>query len=131
MRCAVLLMTHPGIGQALLETVNRLLGMRLPLSVEVFELDWDDTPDALLSDALERARALDHGAGVLLLTDLYGASPSNLAAQLLLKLPRAQRVAGVNLSMVLRVLNYPDLALEALASVAADAARTGVIVNDA
>ena len=131
MRCALLLMTHPGIGQALLETVNRLLGMRLPLSVEVFELDWDDTPDVLLPAALERARALDHGAGVLLLTDLYGASPSNLAAQLLLELPRAQRVAGVNLSMVLRVLNYPDLALEALASVAADAARTGVIVNDA
>ena len=131
MRCAVLLMTHPGIGQALLETVNHLLDGRLPLSVEVIELDWQDTPSDLLPATLERACALDQGKGVLVLTDLYGASPSNLAAQLLLQLPCAQRVAGVNLPMLLRVLNYPDLALDALASVAADAARTGAIVNDA
>ena len=131
MRCSVLLLTHPGIGQALLQTVQHLLGGTLPLSVESIELDWQDTPDDGLSRLLPRCLARASDGGLLVLTDLYGASPSNLAAQLLDQLPRARRVAGVNLPMLLRVLNYPDLALDALADTAADAARNGVIVNDA
>ena len=131
MRCAVLLMTHPGIGQALLQTVRHLFGSRMPLTVEAFELDWQDAPDDLLPVALRHASRLDEGAGVLVMTDLYGASPSNLAARVTELLPGARRVAGVNLPMLLRVLNYPDMALDALALTAADAARTGVLVDNA
>lgn len=131
MRCAIVLMTHPGIGQALLQTVHQLLGSRLPLPVEAFELGWHDTPDDLLATALQRVAHLDQGAGVLVMTDLYGASPSNLAARVTAQLPRTRRVAGANLAMLLRVLNYPDLALDAMTLSAADAARNGVLVDNA
>ena len=47
--------------------------------------------------------------GVLVLTDLYGASPSNLAARLARLGTPVRRVSALNLPMLLRVMNYPEL----------------------
>ena len=62
-------------------TLQRLLG-RLPLRIEAYELAFDADLDAVLPDASAALRRADSGEGVLILTDLYGASPSNLAARL-------------------------------------------------
>ena len=63
---------------------------------------------------------------MLVLTDIYGSSPANIAAALQER-PRVLAVAGVNLPMLVRVLNYPVLPLEALAEKALSAGREGVV----
>ena len=81
MAVGILLVTHPGIGTTLLAVATRLLH-QLPLKVEAFEVPFDGDPDALLPQASAMLRRVDGGDGVLVLTDLYGATPSNLAGQL-------------------------------------------------
>jgi mannose PTS system EIIA component len=101
------------------------------LRTEAFEVPWDADPDALLPAASAALRRVDGGAGVLVLTDLYGATPSNLAAKLARLGTPVKRVSSVNLPMLLRVMNYAELDLEELPAIAAAGARNGVIQDDA
>ena len=130
MSCAIVLLTHPGLGHALQEVAQRLLGA-LPLHCQSIDVPYDQDPALLLQPALALMHNLDTGDGILLLTDLYGASPSNLASQLQHHHRHCRRVSGVNLPMLLRVMNYPDLALDRLTLIAADAPRNGAIVDNA
>jgi len=122
----ILLITHPAIGPALISTATAILG-QLPLNTEAFEVPFDSTPDMLLANASTALRKVDTGAGVLILTDLYGATPANLAAKLVHLGTPARLVSGVNLPMLLRTMNYPELPLSELCLLAASGARNGVI----
>lgn len=130
MAVGILLITHTGIGQALIASATRLL-RQLPLRTEAFEVAYDADSELLLPAASTALRRVDGGAGVLVLTDLYGATPSNLAAQLARIGTPVRRVSAVNLPMLLRVMNYADLTLDELPAIAAAGARNGVIVDDA
>lgn len=130
MAVGILLVTHPGIGSALLAVASGLL-RNLPLEVETFEVPFDGDPEALLPEASAALRRVDGGFGVLVLTDLYGATPSNLAARLARLGTPVRRVSALNLPMLLRVMNYPELELDELPAVAAAGARNGVIHDDA
>ncbi|QDW66232.1 PTS sugar transporter subunit IIA [Luteimonas granuli] len=130
MAVGLLLVTHLGIGTALKSVAGRLLGP-LPLAVEVFEMSYDADPDAMLPAASAALRRADGGDGVLLLTDLYGATPANLAARLAHLGTPVRRVSALSLPMLLRVLNYPELPLDELPAVAAAGARNGVVHDDA
>lgn len=130
MAVGILLVTHPGIGSALLDVARRLLGT-LPLRVEVLEVAFDDEVDAVLPAASAALRRADAGDGVLLMTDLYGASPSNIAAHVAQLGTPVRRVSAVNLPMLLRVMNYAELGLDQLPAVAATGGRNGVLLDDA
>ena len=130
MAVGILLVTHEGIGSALLAVATRLL-RQLPLKTEAFEVPFDAAPDALLPQASAALRRVDGGQGVLLLTDLYGATPSNLAAKLARIGTPVRRVSALSLPMLLRVMNYSELDLDELPAVAAAGARNGVIHDDA
>ena len=130
MAVGILLVTHPGIGPALIAVATRLL-RQLPLKTEALEISFDADPDALLPAASAALRRVDDGQGVLVLTDLYGATPSNLAAQIARLGTPVRRVSALNLPMLLRVMNYAELDLEDLPAVAAAGARNGVIHDDA
>ena len=130
MAVGILLITHPGIGGALIEVATRML-RALPLKTEAFELAFDADLDVALPQASAALRRVDGGDGVLILTDLYGASPSNLAGRLARLGTPARRVASLNLPMLLRVMNYAELPLDELPAVAAAGARNGAIVDDA
>ncbi|MCL6619865.1 PTS sugar transporter subunit IIA [Thermomonas hydrothermalis] len=129
MSVGVLLITHPGIGSALLTVATRLLG-RLPLACEAFEVPFDADPDTLLPQASAALRRVDAGAGVLVLTDLYGATPANLAARLARLGTPVRRVSALSLPMLLRVMNYAELDLDDLPAVAAAGTRNGAIIDD-
>ncbi|TDK27408.1 PTS fructose IIA subunit family protein [Luteimonas aestuarii] len=131
MSVGILLVTHPGIGSALVAVATAMLRGNLPLKVEAFEVPFDGQPDTLLPQASAALRRVDGGQGVLILTDLYGATPSNLAAKLSRIGTSSRRVSALNLPMLLRVLNYAELPLEELPAVAAAGARNGVIHDDA
>jgi len=130
MSVGILLITHEGVGAGLLAVATRLL-RQLPLKTEAFEVPFDADPDALLPQASAALRRVDGGHGVLVLTDLYGATPSNLAAKLARIGTPVRRVSAVSLPMLLRVMNYSEMDLEELPNVAAAGARNGVIHDDA
>lgn len=130
MTCGILLVTHPGVGSALLDVATRLL-RQLPLKTEAFEVPFDADLDALLPLASAALRRVDGGDGVLILTDLYGASPANLAGQLARLGTPVRRVSALSLPMLLRVMNYPEQGLDQLPATAAAGTRNGAIVDDA
>lgn len=130
MPVGILLVTHEGVGDALLATATRLLGS-LPLRVEALAVPFDADLDALLPAASAALRRVDAGDGVLVLTDLYGASPSNLAARVAYLGTPVRRVSGLGLPMLLRALNYGDQPLDELARTAAAGGRNGVQADDA
>jgi len=105
-----------------------MLGGR-PLETRVVEAGADPDLDALSAAAEAACEALDTGAGVLVLTDLYGATPSNAARRLAAR-PGRRVVAGLSLPMLVRVLNYPGLPLEELAQKALSGGRDGVLLCD-
>ena len=130
MTCGILLVTHPGVGTSLLDVATRLL-RHLPLKTEAFEVPFDADLAALLPLASAALRRVDSGQGVLILTDLYGASPSNLAGQLARLGTPARRVSALSLPMLMRVMNYPEQGLDQLPATAAAGTRNGAIVDDA
>lgn len=125
MTVGVLLITHNRIGAELLETATRMLG-RCPVAAAAIDVHEQDDPDELRRYILECAERLDDGAGLLVLTDLYGATPANITDELCRR--REVRVlSGVNLPMLVRVLNYCQLELAALAEKALSGGRDGVL----
>lgn len=130
MTCGILLVTHPGVGSSLLNVATRLL-QQLPLKTEAYEVAFDADLDALLPHASAALRRVDSGNGVMILTDLYGASPSNLAGTLARLGTPVRRVSALSLPMLLRVMNYPEQGLDQLSATAAAGTRNGAIVDDA
>ncbi len=130
MAVGILLLSHQGVAQPLLAAARRLLGA-LPLATEVFEAAWDGDADAQLPQASAVLRRVDGGDGVLMLVDLYGATPARLAEKLSRLGTPAHRVSGLSLPMLLRVQNYPEQDLDELTRTAAAGARNGVVIDDA
>jgi PTS system ascorbate-specific IIA component len=128
MSVPVLLLTHAGLGAALLEAAKSVVGP-LPIVARTVEFANGSDAEAYFRQAGRALVDLDRGDGVLVLTDVYGATPSNTAARLVSQGTRIRRVSGVNLSMVLRVCNYAEQTLDELAQTAASGARTGVVVD--
>ncbi|MBB6368065.1 PTS system ascorbate-specific IIA component [Xanthomonas sacchari] len=104
---------------------------QLPLKTEAFDVPFDADLDALLPQASAALRRVDDGDGVLVVTDLYGASPSNLAARLARLGTPVRRVSALSLPMLLRIMNYPEQGLEQLPATAAAGSRNGVVIDDA
>lgn len=128
MTIGVLLMTHPGVGSALLHTATRILGA-CPMRTKCLEVPIGAEIETLFEQAAEYLVSLDEGEGVLVLSDLFGATPSNLACRLT-DTGRASLVTGVNLPMLLRVFNYPGDHLSGLADKAAEGGGRGIHVYE-
>jgi PTS system ascorbate-specific IIA component len=128
MNVGLLLITHGNLGKELLRTVTVILGS-CPLPVNALAISKDCNPDMTLKTANALCRKLDKGDGVLVLTDLFGSTPFNIANHLHEK-HKVAVIAGVNVPMILRVLNYPDHDLEQLRKKAMSGARDGIIDTD-
>jgi PTS system ascorbate-specific IIA component len=89
-------------------------------------LTAQDDPLLLLPQARAIVKELDSGDGVLILTDMYGASPANLAGKLL-EPGKVEAVAGVNLPMLIRALTYRERAMNVMITKAISGGCEGVI----
>ncbi|WP_374402998.1 PTS sugar transporter subunit IIA [Niveibacterium sp.] len=100
----IFLVTHGTLGESLIQCACHVLNRR---PAQIAQLGVSAADDPL--DALPTARALmqtvDSGDGVIVLTDIYGATPSNIALKLL-KPGVVEGLAGANLPMLLRILTY-------------------------
>jgi PTS system ascorbate-specific IIA component len=98
----ILIVTHGEIGTSLLESASQILGQR-PAQVCTLSVWRHDDPDDLVLRAREMMNQIDAGNGVLILTDIFGATPGNVVSKLLAD-GRVEGVSGVSLPMLLRVL---------------------------
>ncbi|WP_243039210.1 PTS sugar transporter subunit IIA [Dyella sedimenti] len=130
MSVGVLLMTHEAVGKALISAAQHVLP-RLPLLVEAVEIPAQADPDVMRTLTARHARELDEGDGVLVLADLYGATPCNIGLSLGALGVRLRCVSGLNLPMLLRVLNYAEKPLDELAEIAATGGRGGIFIDHA
>ena len=125
MSVGLLLITHDNIGGALLQTAVDVLGF-CPLRARALAVDNNSNRDRLQREAERLLTTLDEGDGVLVLTDLYGSSPGNIATAL--QQPgKVSVLAGVNLSMVVKVLNYAEQDLASVTEKALSGARASII----
>ncbi|UPG91153.1 PTS fructose IIA subunit family protein [Luteibacter aegosomaticola] len=130
MSVGVLLMTHEAVGQALVSAARHVMP-KLPLTVDAVEVPPGADPDIMRSLTAKHARELDTGDGVLVLADLYGATPCNIGLSLGALGVKLRCVSGLNLPMLLRVLNYSEKSLPELAEVAATGGRGGIFIDHA
>ena len=121
----LLIISHGAFGESLIHSASHVLGKR-PLFLRQLGVTVHDDPDDVLPVAEDLIRFLDQGRGVLVLTDIYGATPSNVAAKLL-QPGRVEGIAGVNLPMLIRALTYRDEPLESLLEKALAGATEGVM----
>jgi PTS system mannose-specific IIA component len=109
-----LILTHGALADALLDAATRIAGRHD--GIQALSLDWNAPFETLKTRLAEELARLDHGDGVLILTDMYGNTPSNLA--LAFHRPGVYEVVtGVNLPMVVRLscIGQRRMAVAALA----------------
>ena len=126
MSVGLLIITHNDLGRVLLDATVGMLGTQ-PIPVELLGITSDKDPDAMLDYAHKLVDEVDDGDGVLVLTDLFGSTPSNIASALQ-RNHHVQVIAGISLPMLLRVMNYPKLSLPELAEKALSGGHDGVLV---
>lgn len=109
----ILLLTHGRLGEALVECARHVLGGSLPDQLATLSAGQDEPVDEVETRARQLLATLDQGGGVLVLTDLLGATPARVAARLI-EPGKVEALSGVSLPMVLRAINYRNRLLSAL-----------------
>ena len=124
MNVGILIITHSDIGKQMLLTATSVYGTN-PFRVELLSVDNFDQPNDVIQLGQKYVNFLDKGDGVLVLTDIIGTTPSNIAKSI--EHQRVKVVAGLNLSMILNVFNYPNYSLEKLAEKAIEGGVDGIM----
>lgn len=121
----ILIITHGTLGESLIHAASHVLNKR-PVRLKQLGITAQDDPFNLLPQARALVKELDEGDGVLILSDMYGGSPANIAAKLIVP-GRVEGVAGVNLPMLIRVLTYRDKPLQTIITKAVSGGCEGVV----
>ena len=121
----VLIIAHENLGDALIRCVTHVLGSR-PAKLESLTIASHDEAFNLLPQARQLVASLDDGEGVLILSDIYGATPCNLAGKLVVP-GRVEVVAGVNLPMLVRAFTYRAKGMDTMIKKAISGGRDGVL----
>ena len=121
----ILIITHGTLGESLIHCASHVLNKRPP-RLQQLGVTAQDDPAMLLPRARALVKELDAGEGVLILTDIYGGTPSNMASRLLIP-GKFEAVAGVSLPMLIRVLTYRDRDLPTIVTKAISGGCEGVL----
>ena len=123
MAVALILITHDGSGQQLLATAEMTLAQKLQ-AVKALVVPPDCKPERSLEQGRNLCEAMDQGDGVLILTDLYGSTPGNISRRLCGQ--NVHAAFGLNLAMLIKVLNYRHLPLDELSKKAIEGGVAGI-----
>ena len=121
----ILIISHGTLGESLIHCASHVLNKRPP-RLKQLGITAQDDPTLLLPQARNLVNELDAGYGVLILTDIYGGTPSNMAAKLVSP-GKVEAVAGVSLPMLIRVLTYRDRTLQVIVTKAISGGCEGVL----
>ncbi len=108
----ILLVSHYTFAQSLKETVELIIGVKKNLAA--VSISKDDKIDFFSEKLKNAVNSLDEGDGVLILADMFGGSPSNVALSLYAKNDKVKIITGVNLPIVIEALMYSHKSLEEL-----------------
>lgn len=125
MAAGILIVTHGEIGAALRDTARTLLN-EPALQLRSFSVPLTYDTDAIRHKLCALCREIDQGGGVLILTDLYGATPDNTTISMKPDCD-TRIISGVNLPMLLKVINYRALPLPELADKAEQGGCSGIV----
>jgi PTS system ascorbate-specific IIA component len=120
----ILIISHGNLAESLIHCATHVMGKKPELLGQV-GIGMHDDPATVLPNALQLVKDLDQGDGVLILSDIYGATPCNIVGKLLVP-GRVEGVAGVNLPMLVRTLTYRNGDLGKLVEKALSGGREGV-----
>lgn len=121
----LLILAEQKLGAGLIDAATHTLGSRPP-QLEAMELEYAASPERIDALVRQSLKNVDGGEGVLILADVYGATHTNVACQLLAR-GRIELITGVNLPMLLRVLNYRHLKMDDLIDKALSGGSGGII----
>ena len=96
----IVLVTHGNLAQEFLAALEHVVGPQQ--STAAVCIGADDDMEKRRSEILERAKACDTGDGVIVLTDMFGGTPSNLAISCMSR-PKVEVLAGINLPMLVKL----------------------------
>lgn len=120
----ILIVAHGTLGESLIQCVTHVLGER-PTGLEALDVTAQ-TQLTMLDKGEQLVMKLNQGDGVLLLSDVYGATPCNTMCRLLVS-GQVEGIAGVNLPMLMRAITYRKLPLADLLDKAVSGGREGVL----
>ncbi len=112
MSVALLFVTHKNIAGSLIEVASSIVN-NAPENFACIEVPMDTPTDAMETTINDQLKQLDRGEGMLILTDMYGSTPSNIANKFLQQ-KDTHLISGLNLPMLVRIMNYRDLPLTEL-----------------
>ncbi len=122
----ILLVTHNGLGDSLLSCVQHVFGS-VPTNVMVLSILGNDDPQRKEDEGRALVAHLDDGSGVLLLADMFGATPSNIGRRLC-QLPNVVGVAGLNLPMLIRAVFNQNKPLAEIARIALEGGHESIVL---
>ena len=121
----ILLITHEDMGECLIRCATHILGGSQPQLMHI-NVSIQDDPKLVIDKARGLVKELDSGDGVLVLSDIYGATPSNIACQLIAP-GKVDCMSGVNLPMLVRAITYRNESSLEMIEKALDGGRNGVM----
>ncbi len=121
----LLILAQNNLGKGMIEAVEHTFGRRPP-QLEVLGVDYSQTPEQLENTIERYLNKVDLGEGVLILADIYGATHTNVACRRLQR-GHIELITGVNLPMLLRVLNYRNLGMDDLIDKALSGGCGGIV----
>ena len=127
MSIGLLLVTHINIGKNMLMVAENILGEQAD-NTACIDVPMDSETVIIEHQVLDALAGLDSRDGVLILTDTYGSTPDNIASGILGSC-QCRLVSGLNLPMLLRILNYRDVSLDELTSKALSGGRKGIALQ--
>lgn len=128
MTIGLITITHNRIGAQITETAETILGPA-PFVIRHFAIGHNDDPERVEQEIIKAISRMDKGDGVLLVSDLYGSTPCNIARRIMSR-HHVRVLSGINLPMMLRIFGYATAGLDVLARKALDGGRIGVVECD-
>lgn len=120
----ILIICHENLADSLVQCATHVIGEKLQ-QVSYLNVYAHDNPEDVVVKARKMISQIDAGDGVLVLSDIYGATPSNIARQLI-KLGRVECLVGVNLPMLLRAMTYRNEPLVDMIEKAVSGGKDGI-----
>ena len=122
---SLIILAQEDLGKGLLNAIEHVLGKQ-PSALAIQPIDYHQSQEALAQALTTCILNIDQGDGVLILADIYGSSHTNAACRLLVP-GRIELVSGVNLPMLVRVLNYRSLGMDELLRKALSGGTEGIV----
>ena len=127
MNVALLLVTHNNIGRDMLMITNSILNEESN-NIACVDIPMDADTDKMKQAVADALTGLSTDNGVLILTDSFGSTPCNIASEFVDGADRAL-ISGLNLPMLIRIMNYRSRPVEELKNIAIEGGKHGIIAR--